>query len=65
MKTVPPSEQSNPNVKRVDIAFQHPQARQLEHRQYHRHKLCTTPADATSPIYKISEPFFDEGTLEE
>eukprot|EP00957_Ditylum_brightwellii_P003630 274565-Ditylum_brightwellii.AAC.1 len=29
------------------------------------YKLRTTPADATSPTYKISIPFFDEGTPEE
>eukprot|EP00957_Ditylum_brightwellii_P201048 15323848-Ditylum_brightwellii.AAC.1 len=27
--------------------------------------LCTTPADATLPIYKLSIPFFDEGTPKE
>eukprot|EP00957_Ditylum_brightwellii_P143254 10914397-Ditylum_brightwellii.AAC.1 len=65
MKTAPPSTRSNPNVKQAVIAFQQPQARQLEHGQYHTYKLCTTPADATSPIYKLSVPFFDDGTLEE
>eukprot|EP00957_Ditylum_brightwellii_P079836 6071065-Ditylum_brightwellii.AAC.1 len=34
-------------------------------KQYHTYKLCTTPADATSPIYKLSVPFFDDGTPEE
>eukprot|EP00957_Ditylum_brightwellii_P127605 9731227-Ditylum_brightwellii.AAC.1 len=54
MKTAPASTQSNPNVKRAVIAFQQPHARQLEHIQYHTYKLCTTPADATSPIYELS-----------
>eukprot|EP00957_Ditylum_brightwellii_P079477 6044064-Ditylum_brightwellii.AAC.1 len=36
--------------------FQRPQARQLERGQYHTYKLHTTPADATSPIYKFSGP---------
>eukprot|EP00957_Ditylum_brightwellii_P201967 15327989-Ditylum_brightwellii.AAC.1 len=54
MKTVPTTTQSNPYVKQAAIAFQQPQARQLKCRQYHTYKLCTTPADATSPIYKIS-----------
>eukprot|EP00957_Ditylum_brightwellii_P036349 2752248-Ditylum_brightwellii.AAC.1 len=29
------------------------------------YKLRTTPEDATSPIYKLSVPFFDKGTPEE
>eukprot|EP00957_Ditylum_brightwellii_P169536 12903360-Ditylum_brightwellii.AAC.1 len=29
------------------------------------YKLRITPADATLPIYKLSVPFFDDGTLEE
>eukprot|EP00957_Ditylum_brightwellii_P035881 2719277-Ditylum_brightwellii.AAC.1 len=29
------------------------------------YKLCITTADATSPIYKLSIPFFDNGTPEE
>eukprot|EP00957_Ditylum_brightwellii_P156297 11896358-Ditylum_brightwellii.AAC.1 len=65
MKTVPTSIQSNPDVKRVFIAFQQPQARQLERGQYHMHKLHTTPADVTSPIYELSVPFFDNGTPKE
>eukprot|EP00957_Ditylum_brightwellii_P046615 3537185-Ditylum_brightwellii.AAC.1 len=65
MKTVPKSTQSNPNIKRAVIAFQQPQARQLKRGQYHTYKLCTTPADITSPIYELSVPFFDNGTPEE
>eukprot|EP00957_Ditylum_brightwellii_P178077 13564246-Ditylum_brightwellii.AAC.1 len=64
MKTAPPSKQSNPDVKQAVIAFQQPQARQLKCRQYHTYKLHTTPAYATSPIYKLSMPFFDNGTPE-
>eukprot|EP00957_Ditylum_brightwellii_P142486 10855575-Ditylum_brightwellii.AAC.1 len=64
MKLVSTSTQSNPDVKRAVIAFQQPQARQLECGQYHTCKLSTTPADATSPIYKMSVPFFDDGTPE-
>eukprot|EP00957_Ditylum_brightwellii_P173554 13214184-Ditylum_brightwellii.AAC.1 len=62
---VPSTKQSNLSMKRAVIAFQQPLPRQLERKQYHRYKLHTTPADATSPIYKLSVPFFDEGTPEE
>eukprot|EP00957_Ditylum_brightwellii_P004315 327457-Ditylum_brightwellii.AAC.1 len=65
MKTVPPTMQSNPDVKQAVIVFQQPQVRQLKRRQYHMYKLRTTPADATSPIYKLSVPFFNDRTLEE
>eukprot|EP00957_Ditylum_brightwellii_P167477 12749213-Ditylum_brightwellii.AAC.1 len=59
MRTVPTStKQSNPDVKRVIILFPRPAPRQLERGQFHTYKLCTTPADATSPIYKLSVPFF-------
>eukprot|EP00957_Ditylum_brightwellii_P168872 12853769-Ditylum_brightwellii.AAC.1 len=61
----PSTKQSNPDVKRAVIAFQQSPPRQFERRQYHTYKPCTTPADATSPIYKLSVPFFDEGTPEE
>eukprot|EP00957_Ditylum_brightwellii_P051188 3880594-Ditylum_brightwellii.AAC.1 len=61
----PTSTQSNPNVKRVVISFQQPQARQLKRGQYHMYKLCTTPADATTPIYKLSIRFFNNGTPKE
>eukprot|EP00957_Ditylum_brightwellii_P098880 7532855-Ditylum_brightwellii.AAC.1 len=59
------STQNNPVVKRVVIAFQQPQARQLEQGQHHTYNLCTAPANATSPIYELSAPFFDNGTPEE
>eukprot|EP00957_Ditylum_brightwellii_P113521 8655526-Ditylum_brightwellii.AAC.1 len=65
MKTAPSTKQSNPNVKQAVIAFQQPPTRQLERGQYHTYKLSTTPADATSSIYKLSVPFFHEGTPEE
>eukprot|EP00957_Ditylum_brightwellii_P199089 15176161-Ditylum_brightwellii.AAC.1 len=65
MKTVPSTKQSNPNMKQAVIAFQQPPPSQLECGQYHTYKLRTTPADATLPIYKLSVPFFDEGTPEE
>eukprot|EP00957_Ditylum_brightwellii_P076024 5778760-Ditylum_brightwellii.AAC.1 len=65
MKTAPPSKQSNPDVKQAVTAFQQPQARQLERRQYHTYNLHTTPEDATSSTYKLYVPFFDNGTPEE
>eukprot|EP00957_Ditylum_brightwellii_P055247 4187491-Ditylum_brightwellii.AAC.1 len=52
-------------MKQTVIAFQQLPARQLKCRQYHTYKLCTTPTDATLPIYKLSVPFFNEGTPEE
>eukprot|EP00957_Ditylum_brightwellii_P097045 7390034-Ditylum_brightwellii.AAC.1 len=65
MKTAPTSKRSNPDVKQAVIAFQRPSPRQLEHSLYHTYKLCTTPTDTISPIYKLSVPFFDEGTPKE
>eukprot|EP00957_Ditylum_brightwellii_P085122 6472215-Ditylum_brightwellii.AAC.1 len=65
MKTAPTSRHSNPDVKQAIIAFQRPSPRQLKRDQYHTYKLRTTPAGATSLIYKISVPFFDEGTPKE
>eukprot|EP00957_Ditylum_brightwellii_P023478 1771898-Ditylum_brightwellii.AAC.1 len=62
---MPTSAQSNPDIKRAIIAFQQPQARQLDCRQYHMYKLRTAPADATSLIYKLSVLFFDNGTPKE
>eukprot|EP00957_Ditylum_brightwellii_P059421 4511402-Ditylum_brightwellii.AAC.1 len=61
MKTVPTAtKRTNPDVKRAIIPFPRPELRNLD-----TYKLRTTPADATSPIYKLSVPFFDEGTPEE
>eukprot|EP00957_Ditylum_brightwellii_P082695 6288498-Ditylum_brightwellii.AAC.1 len=62
---VPTFKQSNHDVKQAVIAFQRPSLRQLRHGQYHMYKLRTTPADATSPICKLSIPFFNKGTPEE
>eukprot|EP00957_Ditylum_brightwellii_P029498 2229371-Ditylum_brightwellii.AAC.1 len=60
MKTVPTTtRQSNPDVKQAVIPFPRPAPRQLKCGQLHAYKLRTTPADATSPIYKLSVPFFD------
>eukprot|EP00957_Ditylum_brightwellii_P119755 9136817-Ditylum_brightwellii.AAC.1 len=59
------SKQSNPDVKQEVILFPRPAPRQLECGQFHACKLCTTPADATSSIYKLSVPFFDGRTPEE
>eukprot|EP00957_Ditylum_brightwellii_P180425 13744068-Ditylum_brightwellii.AAC.1 len=64
MKTAPTSmQQSNPNMKQAVIVFQRPSPRQLDCSQFHMYKLCTTPT--TSPIYKLSAPFFDKRTPEE
>eukprot|EP00957_Ditylum_brightwellii_P112289 8561276-Ditylum_brightwellii.AAC.1 len=49
----------NKDVKRSIIMFQRPVFKQLECSQFLAYKLCTTPADATSPLYKLSVPFFD------
>eukprot|EP00957_Ditylum_brightwellii_P028312 2138689-Ditylum_brightwellii.AAC.1 len=66
MRTPPTSkQQSNPDVKQAVIVFTKPTSRQLECGQFHTYKLRTTPADATSPTYKLSIPFFDEGTPKE
>eukprot|EP00957_Ditylum_brightwellii_P008940 676687-Ditylum_brightwellii.AAC.1 len=62
---VPSTKQSNPNMKQAVIAFQEPPPIQLKRRQYHTYKLHTSPADTTLSIYKLSVPFFDEGTPEE
>eukprot|EP00957_Ditylum_brightwellii_P041009 3105201-Ditylum_brightwellii.AAC.1 len=56
---------SNPDVKRAIIPFPRPAPRQLKRGQFHAYKLCTTPADPTSPLYKLSIPFFDNRTPEE
>eukprot|EP00957_Ditylum_brightwellii_P177981 13556719-Ditylum_brightwellii.AAC.1 len=66
MKTVPTANnRTNPDVKRAIIPFLRPELRNLEKGQYHTYKLHTTPVDTTSPVYKLSVPFFDEGTPEE
>eukprot|EP00957_Ditylum_brightwellii_P039906 3021239-Ditylum_brightwellii.AAC.1 len=66
MKMVPMTNKcSNPDVKWVIIPFPRPDPRNVERDQFHTYKLCTTPTDATLPVYKLSVPFFDERTLEE
>eukprot|EP00957_Ditylum_brightwellii_P151397 11529177-Ditylum_brightwellii.AAC.1 len=67
MRTTPTSskQQSNPDVKQAVIKYSRPTPRQLECGQFHTYKLRTTPADATSPTYKLSIPFFEEGTPRE
>eukprot|EP00957_Ditylum_brightwellii_P073259 5568424-Ditylum_brightwellii.AAC.1 len=66
MRTVPTStRQCNPDEKRAVILFPRPAPRQLECGQFRAYKPRTTPADATSPIYELSIPFFDSGTPEE
>eukprot|EP00957_Ditylum_brightwellii_P085728 6522397-Ditylum_brightwellii.AAC.1 len=57
----PTSTQIKPSAKRVIIAYQQPQARQLKRGQYHTYKLCTTQTDTTSPIYKLSVPILTMG----
>eukprot|EP00957_Ditylum_brightwellii_P144199 10987545-Ditylum_brightwellii.AAC.1 len=66
MRMVPIStQQSNPDVKWAVILFPRPAPRQLERGQFHTYNICTTPENATSPIYKLFVPFFDKGTPEE
>eukprot|EP00957_Ditylum_brightwellii_P083261 6330697-Ditylum_brightwellii.AAC.1 len=57
--------QSNPDVKQAVTLFPRPAPRQLKRGQFHAYELRFTPADATSPIYELSIPFFDGGTPEE
>eukprot|EP00957_Ditylum_brightwellii_P060226 4574019-Ditylum_brightwellii.AAC.1 len=67
MRMAPTSskQQSNPDVKQVVIKFTRPTPIQLKRDQFHTYKLCTTPTDATSPTYKLSIPFFKEGSPKE
>eukprot|EP00957_Ditylum_brightwellii_P075369 5727189-Ditylum_brightwellii.AAC.1 len=66
MKTVPmASKRSNLDVRQAIILFLRPEPRNLERGQFHAYKLRNTPADATSPVYELSVPFFDEGTPKE
>eukprot|EP00957_Ditylum_brightwellii_P046812 3553421-Ditylum_brightwellii.AAC.1 len=66
MKTVPTANKhSNPDMKRGIILFLRLEPRNLERGQFQTYKLRTTPMDATLPVYKLSVPFFDEGTPEE
>eukprot|EP00957_Ditylum_brightwellii_P148914 11337840-Ditylum_brightwellii.AAC.1 len=66
MRTAPSTkQQSNPKLKQAVIVFTRPTPRQLEHGQFHMYRLCTTPAEANSPTYKLSIPFFDERAPED
>eukprot|EP00957_Ditylum_brightwellii_P026076 1971597-Ditylum_brightwellii.AAC.1 len=66
MRMVPTTaKHSNPDMKQAIIPFPRPDPRQLERGQFYTYKLCTTLADATSPIYELSLPFFNKGTPEE
>eukprot|EP00957_Ditylum_brightwellii_P138379 10547436-Ditylum_brightwellii.AAC.1 len=66
MKTVPmANKRTNPDVKQAIIPFPRPEPRNLEIGQFHTYKLRTIPTDATSPVYELSVPFFDERTPEE
>eukprot|EP00957_Ditylum_brightwellii_P172537 13135607-Ditylum_brightwellii.AAC.1 len=66
MRTVPTKpRQSNPDVKRSVMPFPRPAPKQLEPGQFYTYKLRTTPADATSPLYELSVPFFDCRTPKE
>eukprot|EP00957_Ditylum_brightwellii_P197863 15072986-Ditylum_brightwellii.AAC.1 len=66
MRTVPTKPgRSNKDVKWSIIPFKRADLKPLKRGQFHTYKLCTTPADATSLIYELSLPFFEEGTPEE
>eukprot|EP00957_Ditylum_brightwellii_P114523 8732437-Ditylum_brightwellii.AAC.1 len=66
MRTVPTKpKKSNLDVKCPVILFPRPAPKQLERSQFHTYKLRTIPADATSPLYELSIPFFDCRTPEE
>eukprot|EP00957_Ditylum_brightwellii_P025657 1939882-Ditylum_brightwellii.AAC.1 len=66
MRMVPTTKRnSNLDVKQAVIALTRPTLRNLERGQFHTYKLCTTLANTDSPTYKLSIPFFDEGTPKE
>eukprot|EP00957_Ditylum_brightwellii_P011752 887070-Ditylum_brightwellii.AAC.1 len=66
MKTVPTKPGRGHNdVKRSIILFKRADPKPLKRGQFHTYKLHTTPADATSPLYELSLPFFKEGSPEE
>eukprot|EP00957_Ditylum_brightwellii_P079867 6074906-Ditylum_brightwellii.AAC.1 len=66
MRTVPtkPGRPSK-DMKREIIPFKQTEPKPLKHGQFHTYKLRTIPADPTLPIYKLSLPFFEEGSPEE
>eukprot|EP00957_Ditylum_brightwellii_P150376 11451214-Ditylum_brightwellii.AAC.1 len=59
------TQQSNPDMKQAVIVFPRPTPRQFKRSKFHTYKLRTTPVDTTLPIYELSVPFFNKGTLEE
>eukprot|EP00957_Ditylum_brightwellii_P062858 4768982-Ditylum_brightwellii.AAC.1 len=66
MRTVPTKPgRGNKDVKLLIILLKRADPKLLECGQFHTYKLRTTPADMTSPLYKLSLPFFDSGTPEE
>eukprot|EP00957_Ditylum_brightwellii_P188858 14375767-Ditylum_brightwellii.AAC.1 len=66
MRTVPTKpRQGNKDVKQLIILFQRATSKPLKSGQFHTYKLRTTPADATSPLYKLLVPFFESRTPEE
>eukprot|EP00957_Ditylum_brightwellii_P107133 8174069-Ditylum_brightwellii.AAC.1 len=66
MKTVPTKpRRPSKDMKRAIIPFKRADPKLLERSQFHTYKLRTTPADAMSPIYELSLPFFEEGSPEE
>eukprot|EP00957_Ditylum_brightwellii_P019011 1430853-Ditylum_brightwellii.AAC.1 len=52
------------DMKRSISPFKRTDVKSLERGQFHTYKLHTTPADPTSPLYKLSLPFFEEGSPE-
>eukprot|EP00957_Ditylum_brightwellii_P081022 6162712-Ditylum_brightwellii.AAC.1 len=57
--------QGNKDVKQSIILHQRPTPKPLERGQFNNYKLCTIPAYATSPLYKLLVPFFESGTPKE
>eukprot|EP00957_Ditylum_brightwellii_P011769 888173-Ditylum_brightwellii.AAC.1 len=53
------------DMKRAIISFKRADPKPLERGQFPTYKLRTTPADPMLPIYKLSLPFFEEGSPEE
>eukprot|EP00957_Ditylum_brightwellii_P149852 11412545-Ditylum_brightwellii.AAC.1 len=66
MRAVPTKPgRGNKDVNRSIIPFKRADPKPLKRGQFHTYKLLTTPADATSPLYELSVPFFKSGTPEE
>eukprot|EP00957_Ditylum_brightwellii_P005366 409375-Ditylum_brightwellii.AAC.1 len=47
------------------ILFKRADVKPIERGQFHTYMLRTTPADPTSPLYKLWLPFSEEGSPEE